>query len=101
MFAERTSKREVTKGGREISGKWLEEEMDRLSLSGADIGRQLGFDPTKIYNHIKERNRLSAEVLAALWIEYPRLDMRYILTGQRSEAPTITIDGPATVRHNP
>jgi hypothetical protein len=86
-------KRPMTKGSREVKGEWLQHEFDRLSLSGAAVGKKLGCDPTKIYNHLKDDTKLQAGLLAALWIEYPQLDMHYILTGlRRSDRSNLTDD---------
>lgn len=83
----------MTKGSREVDGKWLQDEFNRMGLSGAAVGKKLGCDPTKIYNHLKNDTKLQAGLLAALWIEYPQLDMHYILTGvHRSEWANLTDD---------
>ena len=96
MFARK--KRRMTKGSIEVKGEWLQHEFDRLDLSGAAVGKNLGCDPTKIYNHIKDDTKLQAGILAALWVEYPQIDMHYVLTGIADPKPSNLTGALTTIR---
>lgn len=73
----------MTKGSREVDGAWLSEELNRLGLSIIDVAKELGCDPKKIYNHTNNKTSLQAGMLASIWVSFPKLDMRYVLTGER------------------
>ncbi|QKZ15212.1 hypothetical protein [Spirosoma sp. KUDC1026] len=62
----------------------------------------LGIETVKnILNPKRDMGAIRVEYLEAFWKFDPSLDVHYIVTGQRLDKPTVTIDGPAHVRHNP
>lgn len=72
-------------GSRKIKGEWLKEEMERVGTNARKASIAIQCDAKKIYNHLNEETSLQAGVLASLAIEYPDIDMRYVLTGERQD----------------
>ncbi|QJW92019.1 hypothetical protein HNV11_22855 [Spirosoma taeanense] len=68
-----------------VQGKWLEDAFKALGVTAYKVCKQLEQDrPDKYYQHFKGRSFLNSESLAELARLYPKLNIRYILTGEDS-----------------
>jgi hypothetical protein len=82
-----------------VDGAWLLTGIKALGESQSSAALAMGKRRDYFQKHIKNETYFNAESLAEIARTFPRLNIRYVLTGEGS--PTVTIDGPATVRHNP
>ncbi len=68
-----------------LNGGWLRIELTRLGVTPYKAAQLIGLERAdKLYRHIHNQTHLNAETLADLCRVLPKLDIRYVLTGERT-----------------
>lgn len=66
-----------------VNGKWLKEAIEAQGTTINAYATGKGQDPEKYYRHVRSpKSKLNAESLAELAIDFPTLNLRYVLTGE-------------------
>lgn len=68
-----------------VKGEWLKQAIEAQGTTINAYAISKGLDPEKFYRHVRSpKSKINAESLAELALDFPTLNIRFVLTGQGS-----------------